>query len=203
VFKNFNPKVKQQLSGLFRSVAEKLESDSDAKVQGKTPSDAQPTLQEQLESQIDSTGETKLPPETQQKSESDSDPAAQPDSKPRLREKLTRLPAQIKELSRQTFHNRRPRFWIGLGMGASLSSGAIAIGVVLFQLESNIPGSADDILTYSRPGTITIKASNGTVLQEIGAVTHEKLKRWQIPDIVSKAFIASEDRRFQEHRKSR
>jgi penicillin-binding protein 1A len=63
-----------------------------------------------------------------------------------------------------------------------------------------MPDSVEDVLTYAPPGTITIKASDGTVLREIGYVTHEKLKIWQIPEPVNKAFIASEDRRFNEHR---
>jgi penicillin-binding protein 1A len=78
--------------------------------------------------------------------------------------------------------------------------GAMVLGIGLLQLESSLPDSVEDVLTYAPPETLTIQAVDGTVLQEVGQVTHEKTKIWQIPDLVSKAFIASEDRRFQEHR---
>jgi penicillin-binding protein 1A len=88
-------------------------------------------------------------------------------------------------------------FWTGLGLGSGLT--AIVSLFAYSQLESGIPKSIDEVLTYTPPGTITIQASDGTVLQEIGPVTHDKLKIWQIPDHVLQAFIATEDRRFQAH----
>jgi penicillin-binding protein 1A len=117
----------------------------------------------------------------------------------RLPALLTRLPSRLKELSQGAFRHRRPRFWFGAGIGVALSGGAIALGAGAYYLERGLPDSVDDVLTYAPPGTITIKAADGRILQEIGPATHEKLKMWQIPDRVSKAFIASEDRRFQEH----
>ncbi|MDJ0661111.1 MAG: penicillin-binding protein 1A [Crocosphaera sp.] len=92
------------------------------------------------------------------------------------------------------------RFWLFLGMGVGVSSGAIALGYGIYQIESSITESVEDILVYARPETLTIEASDGEILQQIGPVTHEKLKIWQIPDTVQQAFIASEDSRFKNHR---
>jgi penicillin-binding protein 1A len=50
-----------------------------------------------------------------------------------------------------------------------------------------------------REQTLTIKAADGTVLQQQGEATREQLQLEQIPDNLKKAFIASEDRRFNQH----
>ncbi|MFN9174263.1 MAG: transglycosylase domain-containing protein, partial [Synechocystis sp.] len=57
-----------------------------------------------------------------------------------------------------------------------------------------------DVVTYAAPGTMTIKASTGKILKEIGNVSHDKVEIGKIPPLVEQAFIASEDRRFREHR---
>lgn len=103
----------------------------------------------------------------------------------------------LRRLKRVRHH---PKFWLGIGLGAGIGSSAIALSLGIYQLESSLPKSAKDVLTYGREGTLTIKSADGTVLQEIGPVSHDKLKIWQFPDLLIKAFIASEDRRFQEHR---
>ncbi|MCW6035236.1 penicillin-binding protein 1A [Spirulina subsalsa FACHB-351] len=94
---------------------------------------------------------------------------------------------------------RRPWLW-GAAIAALGLGGATAYGYQVWTtVESLLPESVDRVLTYSREETITVKASDGTVLQEIGPVTHEKLKISEIPNLVVQAFIASEDRRFLEH----
>ncbi len=127
---------------------------------------------------------------------------------PQSRRFLPKLPPQLTALSQNTAAilkravsvRHRPNFWLFLGLGVGISSGAIALGYGIYKLESSITESVADILTYERPETLTIQASDGTILREIGPVTHEKLKNWQIPAPVVQAFIASEDRRFQNHR---
>ncbi len=96
--------------------------------------------------------------------------------------------------------SQHPKFWLFFGMGVGVSSSALLLGWSVYRLESSITESVADISTYMPPGTIRIKGADGTVLQEIGPVTHEKLKIWQIPQPVLEAFIASEDRRFRDHR---
>ena len=92
-----------------------------------------------------------------------------------------------------------PRFWLFFAMGLGASSGAIALGYGIYQIESSITESVEEVFTYSRPETLTIKSADGAILEEVGPVTHEKLKIWQLPEPVIQAFIASEDHRFKNH----
>ncbi len=108
--------------------------------------------------------------------------------------------SQPSKLSKLKQIPQHPRFWLFFGMGVGVSSSAIALGWGIYQLEQNTQVAVEDVLTYAPEGTLTIKSKNGTVLQEIGPVSHDKLKANAIPPLVSQAFIASEDRRFREHR---
>lgn len=90
-------------------------------------------------------------------------------------------------------HHQR-RFWVGLGVGG----GAIALGLAAWSLESSLPDTSD-ALTLMRPETLTIKASNNKILQQIGPATREALKIDKIPKQLIQAFIAIEDRRFYKH----
>ncbi len=100
----------------------------------------------------------------------------------------------IKPFMGETPLYRRRLFWLGLGVGG----GAIALGWGVWILDRSLPNPAD-VLTYVRHGTLTIKASDGKILQQLGEATHETLKIDQIPKPVIQAFIASEDRRFYQH----
>lgn len=92
--------------------------------------------------------------------------------------------------------HRRPWFWLGVGV----SGGAIALGYGFFKLDQGLNYSTTDVLTFVRPGTITIKAADGTILQQVGPATHDSLKMREIPKQMIQAFLATEDRRFEEHR---
>jgi penicillin-binding protein 1A len=96
-------------------------------------------------------------------------------------------------------YKRSKWFWIGVGSLIGLGSGVGILTWGWFKVESSLPKSVDEVLTYTRSGTITIQATDGTVLEELGPVAHEQVKIWEIPDQVINAFIASEDRRFYEH----
>ncbi len=65
-------------------------------------------------------------------------------------------------------------------------------------LDRSLP-STSDIARFTRKGTLTIKAQDGTVLQQQGPATREKLTIQQVPPLVQHAFIAAEDRRFYQH----
>ncbi|MEW5857979.1 MAG: penicillin-binding protein 1A, partial [Cyanobacteriota bacterium] len=91
--------------------------------------------------------------------------------------------------------HRRPWFWAGLGV----SSGAIAFGVGWLVLENSIPDSTGDVLTYVRDSTITIKAEDGTILQQIGPATRETIDINKAPKTLTQAFLATEDQRFEKH----
>ncbi len=95
--------------------------------------------------------------------------------------------------------SRRPRFWIGIGV-ASISGGALIYGLwILHALNQSLP-DVNDLLAFNRDGTLTIKAADKTILLQSGPATRDKLKLKEIPDLLIKAFIAIEDRRFYDHR---
>lgn len=91
--------------------------------------------------------------------------------------------------------HRRYWFWLGLGVSGS----AIALGWGWYVLEKSVTDSTADALTFVRDDTITIKAADGTILQQIGPATRETLKYSEIPKPLVEAFIAIEDQRFQQH----
>ena len=91
--------------------------------------------------------------------------------------------------------HRRPWFWLGISVGG----GAIALGVGWLALEQSIPDSTADLLTYVRDDTITIKAENGEILQQIGPATRETIKIREVPKTLTQAFLATEDQRFEKH----
>ncbi|XHX80017.1 MAG: transglycosylase domain-containing protein [Stenomitos frigidus ULC029] len=88
---------------------------------------------------------------------------------------------------------RRPLFWVALALGGG---GALAVGV--WTIDKGLP-DVSDIASFAQNGTLTIKAADGSVLQQLGPATRQKLTIKQMPDRVVKAFVAAEDRRFYQH----
>jgi penicillin-binding protein 1A len=92
-------------------------------------------------------------------------------------------------------HKKR-RFWVGSGLAIS----ALTLGCTWLFVDRSVDKyDSTDALTYVRPGTVTIKAVDGTILLQTGNATRETLKTWQMPDKLKKAFVAIEDSRFYEH----
>ncbi|MEH2252295.1 transglycosylase domain-containing protein [Nostoc sp.] len=89
---------------------------------------------------------------------------------------------------------RRIWFWVGLGV----SGGIVALIYGVSLIDRTLPDKAQ-LNAVLREQTLTIKAADGTILQQQGEATREQLKLEQIPDNLKKAFIASEDRRFKQH----
>ncbi|ACK71308.1 penicillin-binding protein, 1A family [Gloeothece citriformis PCC 7424] len=104
----------------------------------------------------------------------------------------------IKLYQRYPLH-QHPKFWLGMGITLGIGTGTIVVGWNIYRLESSLPKSVDEILTYAPEGSLTIQAADGTILQQVGDIPYEHLKLWQFPDYVLKAFISIEDSRFQEH----
>ncbi|MGH7999748.1 MAG: transglycosylase domain-containing protein [Brasilonema sp.] len=102
---------------------------------------------------------------------------------------LSKLPGSHKPLYRRYW------FWAGLG----ISSGMIAIAYGIRALDQSLPDKAE-LNAIVRERTLTIKAADGSIIQQQGEATREQLKIEEIPDKFKKAFIASEDRRFNEHK---
>ena len=88
-------------------------------------------------------------------------------------------------------------YWFWLGLGAS--SGAIAFAYGWYQLEKSIPTTTNDVLTFVRKDTLTIKAADGTIIQQVGPTTRDTVTYGEVPKTLVQAFLATEDRRFQEH----
>ncbi len=89
---------------------------------------------------------------------------------------------------------RYKRLWLAcLGLAAG---GGLAWGY--WSLERTLP-STSDIPKFVRRGTLTIKAADGTILQQRGPATRDKLTYSQLPEKLVQAFVAAEDRRFYQH----
>jgi penicillin-binding protein 1A len=82
--------------------------------------------------------------------------------------------------------------------GVIATTTVIALVHVYWTIERGLP-SVGDISKFVRDGTLTIKAADGGVLQQLGPATRDKLTLKQMPDRVVKAFLAAEDRRFYQH----
>lgn len=89
----------------------------------------------------------------------------------------------------------RVLFWSSL---LAAGAGAVAVHDGWQRLETTLPDTTT-VLLYKRDGTITVKASDGSILQQVGPATHEELKIWAAPRQLINAFVASEDRRFYDH----
>jgi penicillin-binding protein 1A len=92
--------------------------------------------------------------------------------------------------------NRKNQRWLALAAGALLILGTGRL--IYWQVDRSLPPSTT-LNTFMRRGTVTIKALDGTVLQQVGDATREQVAIDQIPPHVVNAFIASEDRRFYQH----
>jgi penicillin-binding protein 1A len=86
----------------------------------------------------------------------------------------------------------------------ALAAMAIGGGVAVVQsvlvrgFDSLLP-DARGISHFNRPGTLTLLAADGSVVQKQGPVSRDKLSSGAIPSLVEQAFIAAEDRRFYRH----
>lgn len=96
---------------------------------------------------------------------------------------------------------KKSPWWLWLLVG--MLTGAGTSGYFLYrgwqELEALVPDEVSEVLIYTRPDTLVVKAADGTVIEEVGPVSHEKAKMWEVPEVVSQAFISSEDRRYYEH----
>ncbi|MGB3787748.1 MAG: PBP1A family penicillin-binding protein, partial [Phormidesmis sp.] len=94
--------------------------------------------------------------------------------------------------------HQRVRFWLMLLLAAGIAGPSAR----LYHLWETVNETVPDVsraLTFERSGTITLKAGDGKILQKVGPTAQENLTFDEIPNVVSQAFIAAEDRRFYEH----
>jgi penicillin-binding protein 1A len=89
---------------------------------------------------------------------------------------------------------RRLWFWAGLSLGG----GIIALNYFISTIDQTLPDKSQ-LKVVTRERTLTIKAVDGSILQQQGEATRERLRLEQVPNQLKQAFIASEDRRFAHH----
>jgi len=88
--------------------------------------------------------------------------------------------------------------WVAVAALAGIGGVGSAGYVTIRQIQSTLP-NPQDALRYERDGSLTIKAVDGSILQQLGPATREKLTIDEIPPLLIKAFIASEDKNFYQH----
>ena len=81
----------------------------------------------------------------------------------------------------------------GVGAGLALLQAALTTGI-----DALLP-DASRIASYNRPGTLTVLDSEGQVIYREGPVAREKLPSGHMPQLLQRAFVAAEDRRFYLH----
>ncbi|MFN6517733.1 MAG: transglycosylase domain-containing protein [Nostoc sp. CreGUA01] len=149
----------------------------------------------------DSNKEPRLPPGNHHQHEecttNESLPPARVPQARQLLSKMKILPSRIR--ANQATGNkpiyRRIWFWAGLGVGGGIVASLYGIG----EIDRTLPDKTE-LSAVVREQTLTIKAADGSILQQQGEAAREQIKLEQIPDNLKKAFIASEDRRFQQHK---
>lgn len=115
------------------------------------------------------------------------------DWRSRLSKPLLGFPKDLK------FNSRRWLPWIALGLVAG-STGMTVYSVkrTFYTMDRDLPTSGD-VLTYARQGSLTIKAADGSILQQIGDTTRQKITIDEMPRRVVEAFVAAEDKNFYNH----
>jgi penicillin-binding protein 1A len=88
--------------------------------------------------------------------------------------------------------------WGIVGLSLGVGGSAIAAWSTIEAIKRDLPDTSD-VLTYVRTGSLTIKAADGTVLQQIGPATREKVSLQNMPENLAEAFVASEDQDFYQH----
>lgn len=186
---NFGSRLKRRLGQILHSLANQIETERSERPKTPAANRAKNRRRRRPLPPVDSASPKTPTPQTRPESSRSLLSTLQPATQVVYQNSL--------KIAQNAHKHRKFWFWTGLGLGAG--TGAIAVAFAFTQLESGVPKTVDDMLTFAPPGTLTIRAADGSILQEIGPTTHDKLKLWQIPDHVLQAFIATEDRRFQDH----
>ncbi len=77
-----------------------------------------------------------------------------------------------------------------------LTAGGLGYGY--WKIDSELP-EISTLQAFVRPGTLTVKAMDGSAILQSGPATRDKLSLDKLPKQVINAFIAAEDRRFYQH----
>jgi len=113
-----------------------------------------------------------------------------------LREKI--LLATLKTIKQ--LRNSRI-FWYGIAISFTINFGFFAFLMGKWnQINRDLPENVTNILNYSRPNTLTIKAKDNTILAQFGDISYETKTIDKIPEKLQQAFIAIEDSRYFNHK---
>ena len=96
-----------------------------------------------------------------------------------------RIPSPLRKVRNQIF------------LGGLLVA-TLGLGYAYVEIDRELP-EIDTLSAFVRPGTLSVKAADGTTILQTGPATRDKLPLKQIPKQVVHAFIAAEDRRFYQH----
>lgn len=138
--------------------------------------------------------EPRLTPSSDNKSGQEDQPQIPRSLVMQLLSQIKCLSTQFKVPSNKPLY-RRYSVWVGLGVGG----GMMALGYGWWSLEQSLPETAELFTVSVRSETLTIKAADGSILQQEGPATRQHLKLEEIPKPLIQSFIASEDRRFYQH----
>lgn len=115
-----------------------------------------------------------------------------------LKELLQMLPDPRHDQGRRRPLYQRWWAWGIVGVGFGVGGSTIAAWAAIQTIKHDLPNTSD-ALSYVRTGSITIKSNDGTVLQQIGPATREKVSFQTMPAHLPEAFVASEDQEFYHH----
>ena len=76
--------------------------------------------------------------------------------------------------------------------------GGVGLGAVIDIMDPQLP-DVQGLGSFHRAQTITLLALDGQIIQQQGPITRDKIPAGQVPEHLSQAFIAAEDRRFYHH----
>ncbi|MBD2439325.1 transglycosylase domain-containing protein [Nostoc sp. FACHB-110] len=140
-----------------------------------------------------------MSPGNQYKNEESTQESGSPNKRVKVKQLFSQIGSASSGIVRVFTSKEKPfyrRFWFWAIL--TIGSGVVAVKYVVASIDKTLPDKSQ-LQAAVREQTLTIKAADGTILEQKGDATREQLKINQIPDKLKKAFIASEDRRFAEH----
>ncbi len=142
-------------------------------------------------------GQKRLPPDRSFASSAlakiESEPQT-PKKTPKKRRSLSSI--QLPPVVVQAAKQRRFQVLSLLLIGSSAIIGGLAY--TRQRMISELP-NPNGAITFARRETLTIKSSDGQILQKLGPSTRDNLPFEKMPELVIQAFVAAEDRRFYQH----
>ncbi|MEL6223082.1 MAG: PBP1A family penicillin-binding protein [Cyanobacteria bacterium J06627_8] len=121
----------------------------------------------------------------------------------RRRQREQRFRQMMKQTIHELFRGKKPfyqRWWLWalLALGASASGVYVTARQSINYVRQDLPVPSA-VFNFVREGTLTIKASDGAILQQMGPATRESISYDDIPRQLIEAFIAAEDKNFYNH----